>query len=331
MTRTRLAMVAAAAASLCAAGGLSGCASPLAWKPATGSMLPAPTGPAARVTMPSALPSGQPIVPEGMLTGAYETGAPASWAGLTQFATATGVQPRIALYYSSWHESFRGDFAGAAREHGAYAFVQMQPNGVSLAGIAAGGSDSYLRAFAQSVRAFGHPVIISFGHEMNGGWYTWGSGRQSPADFVAAWRHVVDVFREEGATKVTWVWTVNSKNAATAPLAPWWPGSAYVNWVGVDGYYYHSSDTFDTVIGSTLAEIRQFSSAPVLISQVAVGVTANRSAQIASLFAGARSVKAVGLVWYDEAQSNGVYHQDWRLEDDPIALAAFTTAAAKFS
>ena len=67
--------------------------------------------------------------------------------------------------------------------------VQLQPNGVTLASIAAGGSDAYPRAYADDVVAFGHPVILSFGHEMNGTWYSWGDGHGSPATFVAAWPH----------------------------------------------------------------------------------------------------------------------------------------------
>ena len=98
----------------------------------------------------------------------------------------------------------------AARDHGAYVLVQLQPGGVSLASIAAGGSDAYLRSYAGAVVAFGHPVILSFGHEMNGTWYSWGDGHTSPAAFVAAWRHVVRVFRAAGAASVTWLWTVNS-------------------------------------------------------------------------------------------------------------------------
>ena len=54
--------------------------------------------------------------------------------------------------------------------------------------IAAGGYDSYLRSFANSVRDFGHPVVIGFGHEMNAPWYSWGYGSVPPSTFVAAWR-----------------------------------------------------------------------------------------------------------------------------------------------
>ncbi len=59
------------------------------------------------------------------------------------------------------------------------------------------------------MRAYRHPVILSFGHEMNGYWYSWGYRHTSPAMFVAAWRHIVTLFRAAGARNVTWLWTVN--------------------------------------------------------------------------------------------------------------------------
>ena len=60
-----------------------------------------------------------------------------------------------------------------------------------------------------TARRTGRAVIIGFGHEMNGYWYSWGYRHTSPAVFVAAWRHIVTVFRQQGADNVTWLWTVN--------------------------------------------------------------------------------------------------------------------------
>ena len=201
---------------------------------------------------------------------------------------------------------------------------------MTLASIAAGGSDAYLRSYADAVVAFGHPVILSFGHEMNGTWYSWGDGHTSPATFVAAWRHVVRVFRAAGAANVTWLWAVNSIQGASSSLSQWWPGAAWVNWTGIDGYYYRATDTFGSVFGSTIADIRTFSSAPLLIAETAVGTTTDRESQIDALFAGVRAERLAGVVWFDEAQHAGLYHQDWRLEDDPAALAAFTAAVATY-
>jgi len=280
------------------------------------------------------LTSQQPLTPvptpASPLVGVYEPGAPGSWSQIAEFTAATGVKPGIVVYFSSWNEPFSTSFAQTAWDHDAYVLVQLEPKGVTLASIAAGGSDGYLRSYADAVVAFGHPVILSFGHEMNGNWYPWGYGHASPAMFVAAWRHVVRVFRAAGAANATWLWAVNSieGEGAASSLSQWWPGTAWVSWTGVDGYYYQASDTFDSVFGSTIADIRTISSAPLLIAETAVGTTPNRESQIDGLFAGVSAERLAGVVWFDAAQHAGLYHQDWRLEDDPAALAAFTAAVA---
>ena len=289
------------------------------------------TGCASPVTRPSQPPSPAPVsAPAGPLVGVYEPGVPGSWSGLSEFAAVTGVTPHIALYFSGWAERFRLAFAQLAWSHGAYTFVKMQPDNVTLASIAAGVSDRYLRSYALAVKSFPHPVLVSFGHEMNGDWYPWGAGHAQPSEFVAAWRHVVQVFRDEGATNAIWVWTVNSTNVAAGSLRRWWPGGAWVNWVGVDGYYYRPADTFGSVFGQTIAQIRTFSSAPVLIAETAVGGNPARASQIGGLFAGAGAGHIVGVIWFDHGQHAGLYHQDWRLEGDAAAVSAFTVAARQY-
>jgi mannan endo-1,4-beta-mannosidase len=287
------------------------------------------TGCLTPLTAPQPLtPVPAPVSP---LVGVYEPAAPGSWSQIAEFGNATGVTPRIVVYYSSWNDPFSTSFAQAAWSHDAYVLVQLEPNGVSLASIAAGRSDAYLRSYADAVVAFGHPVILSFGHEMNGHWYSWGLGHTAPATFVAAWRHIVRVFRAAGAANVTWLWTVNSIAGASSSLSLWWPGAAWVDWTGIDAYYVRATDTFGELFGSTIADIRTFSSAPLLIAETAVGTTPNRESQIAALFAGVRAERLAGLVWFDKAQHAGLYHQDWRLEDDPAACAAFAAAAHSLS
>ena len=267
-----------------------------------------------------------PATPGGYL-GVYERGTPYTYQPVEGFATATGRQPDIAAYYSGWPGPFSASFAGQAYRYNAVPLVQMQPSGISMAAVAAGRYDAYLASYAAAVRAYGHPVIISFCHEMNGPWYTWGWHHTSPAVWVAAWRHVVGVFRGQGARNVTWLWTVNESGPGIGPSRDWWPGGSYVTWVGIDGYYYGPWDTFGRVFGPAVAAVRKFTGKPILISEVAVGPGAGQAAKIPGLFAGIRAAHLLGLVWFDVAQHDGLYHQDWRLEDDPAGLAAFRNAA----
>lgn len=284
-----------------------------------------------RAAVSAPQPTGKMTVPSRgpLLTGVFADGVPMSWSPVQAFADATGTRPRIALYYSGWGEQFWPTFAQTARAHGAIVLVQLQPSSIPMAAIAGGRYDGYLTSYADTVRQYGHPVVLGFGHEMNGTWYSWGAGHTSPEDFRAAWRHVVTVFRNAGASNVTWLWSISSLNAASSPLKQWWPGADWVDWVGVDGYYYRPSDTFAKVFGSTLSQLRRFTHQPVLISEAAIGPNGRETSQIAELFRGIRNDHLLGLVWFDEAQNNGGYHQDWRLEDNPAALAAYRKAAQK--
>ena len=257
--------------------------------------------------------------------GIYTAGLPESYAGVSAFTAATGVRPGLVMYYSGWLERFQTAFAGEAAKHGAAPLVQIEPTGVSVAAIASGRYDAYLRSYALAVKAFGSQVILSFGHEMNGSWYSWGYQHTSPADFVAAWRHVVTVFRAVGAQNVTWLWTVNIVRCRCHIESPasWWPGSSYVNWVGIDGYYYQPSWKFAALFGSTIKAVRALTLDPILITETAAPA-ASQPAKIADLFAGIRAYGLLGFVWFDHDKS-----EQWRISS-PRAFAAFRRGAESY-
>ena len=255
--------------------------------------------------------------------GVYVAGAPPAYQPVADFAQAAGRQPNLVGYYSGWAQPFATSFAEKLHRHGAIPYVQIDPTLASVAGIARGAYDEYLRSYADSVRNYGHAVVIGFGHEMNARSYSWGYGHVSPQVFTAAWRHIVSLFRGQGAGNVTWLWTLQAEGPGTGPPADWWPGERYVTWVGIDGYYYRPADTFDSVFGRTIRDVRELTSRPVLLSETAVGPRAGQFAKINDLFRGIRQSHALGLVWFDKAQDDGIYHQDWRIEDNPGALASF--------
>jgi len=262
----------------------------------------------------------------GRYLGIYEPGTPGTYRPVQRFMTATRSRPAIDLYYSSWGTPFIATFADDAYQHHATTLIQMEPSGpgVSLSGIADGKDDGYLRAFAIAIRTFRHPVIIGFGPEMNGNWYPWGYTRASPASFVAAWRHVVTVFRAYGADNVTWLWTANEVYNGSGPLTDYWPGSKYVTWVGIDAYFVPTSHKFAKVIGPTLKQIRRITSEPVIISETGIAPQAGKATVLKQLFAGVRSDDLLGFIYFDGNQlEDADYHFEWRLEDSPGAVDAY--------
>lgn len=259
--------------------------------------------------------------------GAFVPGVPESYAPMKSFAAATGAHPNVALYYSSWYEKFRLAFATDAKSNGAVPFIQIDPAHVQFAAIVGGVYDKYLDTIATDIAAYGaktgRGVIIGFGHEMNGYWFPWGNGHVSPALFVAAWRHIVDVFRGQGAYDVTWLWTVNIIDARHRIPSParWWPGSSYVTWVGIDGYYLKPSWGFASLFGPTIKVVRSLTLDPILISETGASSAVGQPSKISDLYRGVRKYGLLGFVWFDAKGT-----QDWRLST-PAAFAAFRRGA----
>ena len=266
-------------------------------------------------------PSQAAAKPRLAYLGVYEPRSPRSYRGVERFSRLIGYRPNIAVYYSSWWEPFQVRFARAAYSDNATPMVQIEPAGVSLAAIAAGQYDDYLRAYARAVRAFGHTVIISFGHEMNADWYSWGYENTSPRIFVAAWRHLHNFFTASGARNVTWLWTVNviGDRRVSSAVKAWWPGSAYVTWIGVDGHYFDPHITFAPLFGATLGRLRRLAHRPILIAEAGIApyVPASR---ITDLFRGAKAHQLIGVIWFD------VRGHNMRVEKSQAAISAFRMA-----
>jgi Glycosyl hydrolase family 26 len=191
--------------------------------------------------------------------GAYVAGVTATnSAPLSAFGVLVGKMPVYGLAFQGWSSPRNGFDAGLFESYrllGSQLVLTWQPGGtegiqqpaVSWRSLAQGASllpgtnetlDTYITKWAQNAKNYGHPVLVRLMHEMNGSWYPWGygvNGNTNPADFVAAWRHVVDIFRSVGATNVQFIWCVAAAASSSAD-ASLFPGDAYVDWLSIDGY-----------------------------------------------------------------------------------------------
>jgi Glycosyl hydrolase family 26 len=103
--------------------------------------------------------------------------------------------------------------------------------------IASGALDrSIIEPEAQRIAAFHHTVFLSFSAEPDGDVPQQGT----PAQFVAAWRHIHDVFARMGVHNVIWVWTTEGYLPHERTIAAMYPGNAYVDWIGYDPYNYYT-------------------------------------------------------------------------------------------
>jgi hypothetical protein len=252
---------------------------------------------------------------------------------LPEFDQAIGRHVNLTGHFVSWGQPLPAAALADASQLGAGALIELEPRTtrhvpVSLASIAGGHQDSYLRSLARQLASARGPLMISFAPEANGNWYSWSGRGPEAAQFVAAWRHVHQVLGVRG-TRLTWVWQLATGFPGSVPLPRLWPGAAYVDVVGLDGYYARPGETFASIFTPNIAAIRRVTSRPVFLSEVAVGPTSRPATSIPDLFAGIRRYHLLGLVWFDEDQHGALYRQDWRLEDDPAALTAFRRAISR--
>ena len=73
---------------------------------------------------------------------------------------------------------------------------------------------------------------------MNSDWYTWGTlnghNGNTPQIYVAAFRHVHNLFDAAGAGNVDFVWTINASWHDDFSVA--FPGAQYVDRLGMNGH-----------------------------------------------------------------------------------------------
>jgi hypothetical protein len=201
-----------------------------------------------------------------------------------------------------------------------------------LSHIARGDWDSYVLSWAEGIKSLGYPVAIRFAHEMNGNWYPWceAVNGNRPGDYVAAWRHVHDVFRAVGATNVAWVWSPNVEwPGSITALSAFYPGDNYVDWLGLSGYYgggfYKAYRSFDGIFNGTIKRLRTFSERPLVITETGATDRSGRKAEwINEAFQMlARHKEIIGLIWFEVNKES-----DWRVVSSQAAAAAFAQAVA---
>jgi hypothetical protein len=269
--------------------------------------------------------------------GAYIPGATWHPRMIDRYGRQVGRRPVIVSSYKPWTGSpFVRRELRNVWGRGSVPMITWEPWSWSgrrrfpLRAIAAGRYDGYVRRAARAAAGWGRPLLLRFAHEMNGNWYPWGRGYGSSAAlYKRAWRHLVRIFRGAGASNVTWVWTPNVDNHGKYPFRGFYPGDAWVDWVGLDGFNWGKEGewtSFRQVFGHSYGVLTQISRRPVLIAETGSTqrggskprwVSRALRREIPSL----RRVRAI--VWFDE-RFNGI---DTRVDSSRAALRAFRAAA----
>jgi hypothetical protein len=303
-------------------------------------------------------PSREEVLnPDTTYFGVFAPEAPFHFAEVDGMAADIEHMPDSVTWFAGWDQDFRPEAADNAWKRGMFPIVswesrpQVTPMGpesdnavnseYQLADIVAGTYDEYIRSYAEDVAAYRLPVGLRFDHEMNGIWYPWAEqvNGNRPGEFVAAWRHVHDIFDEEGATNAIWIWAPNVVEFPQAqPLPELYPGDEYVDFAGLTGYYRKpvpgKAATFQNTYGRSLDAVR--AAAPgkkILLTEVGATETGgNKVAWVTSFFEQLPNhPDVVGFTWFQRqvtaipiGESQPVTN-DWRITSSPEATLAFRT------
>ena len=230
------------------------------------------------------------------------------------------------------------------------------PDRFGLKAILAGTWNRYIDDWADAAREFGHPMIVSFGDEMNGDWFPWSGvyyggnkpvpGRpnewEGPALFRRAYRYVVERVRARGARNIQWMFQTNN---FSFPMDTWnfapayYPGSDYVDWLGFSVYGQQFTDEpwadFWPLVDWPYREISRLDpKKPIMITEWATGEfphSGDKAKWIREAFEVMKTklprVKAE-VYWHERWQNEDQSYSNLHINSSPEALAAYRKAVA---
>ena len=223
---------------------------------------------------------------------------------ILDFETLAEKQITWAYFSNNWYNNiqFPADAVQTIHQSGRIPFIRMMarteleegvadPN-YSLQNIINGQFDSDLLQWFTKAAQTGFPLLVEFGTEVNGNWFPWngtynggatttGYGDPNKADgperFVDAYRHIIDLSRQAGATNITWFFHLDAEGQ---PYEAWndfenyYPGDDYIDWLGVSVYGALSQkddyETFADKLNYVYPRIIQMSGKPVAVLEMGV-------------------------------------------------------------
>lgn len=281
----------------------------------------------------------------------YDNSSPVK--GAKYFGGLVGKKkPNVIKGFANWGADFDQAWAKNIWKAGAIPQWELEAwpmdwNGqINLKKIASGKADAYIKKLARDIKAAKVPVALSFAHEFNGDWYPWGycsrpkhkpvanacAYKSTPSDFKRAWKRMHNIFTKAGATNTIWMWSPNETGPrAEVGLKHFYPGNAYVDWIGLIGYYRSTSSTYAKVFSPSVKQLRKFTKKPILIGEVSTRPGKNRPRQIRDFLKNvAADPGVIGFIWFNKDQrSKEGPNGDYRVEKSKAGVTAFKTGLKK--
>lgn len=267
-----------------------------------------------------------------LLFGAWTAGGP--WEGTEstydRLERVIDYRLDIVHWYMSFSTGWSASLVESASQGGRLAMITWEAYGPSLQEIASGDHDARLREWAAGASAYGRPLYLRPFQEMNAYFFPWG---MDPDTFIAAWRHIVDTFRDVGADNVRWVWSPNATDDPPGPdnrMELYYPGEAYVDVLALDGYNWGTCrswsrwQSLDEVMGDAYDRVTALGPQPVWFAEFgSTEVGGDKGQWIRDALATDAFPRLQAMVYFDEDKDAGC---DWRVQSSPASLQGFVEA-----
>jgi hypothetical protein len=304
-------------------------------------VVPPRSGPAGTQTGPTG--SGGPAYPDtadggpvrapafGALFGAWvrpaSTSQPERIAAVTRFQQLLGRRLDIVNTYRRFTDPLITESDRHFLADGSTLMISWA--GAGSQAVLAGRYDWLLRDRARQIAALGRPILLRYRWEMDrpnlAG--TTGTG----LEFILAWRHLRDVFVRERATNVAWVWCPTADGFAHGYAPGFYPGDDQVDWICVDGYAGARLDSMSGLLDPFLHWAQRHAK-PLMIGEFGVARAYSGLARAQWLTGAATLIKSTAQIkavsYFESNPDNRPANQQFRLGDDPIALAALRALAS---
>jgi len=231
--------------------------------------------------------------------------------------------------------SFVRSYADDVYKNDAILLLTWEPWEYDTVKIMNGSVDSYIKGMAQDMKSYGKEIWLRPLHEANGDWYPWAIGYKgginTNSTYIAAFRHIVDIFRSEGASNVKMIFNINCSNVGpNTSFTGHYPGDEYVDYNSIDGYNWGTTQSwgsvwqsFDQIFSSAYNSIKNYNKQIFIAEWASTEIGGNKAQWITDSFNTIKSSydKIFAEVWFSHNKET-----DWRIESSEAALTAYKNA-----
>ena len=288
---------------------------------------------------------------ERVQIGAFVDGMQDDPARLAAWEAEVGGRAEIASYYYGYGDVFPARTERVFSDGGTRKVLLSWDMGPTrFAEWTAGDHNAYLDQIAAAARAYPYDAYVRPWPEMNGDWQTFQPTADGSrvhggtyAEFRQAWRYVVTYLRNRGADNLRWVFNPTADTyAETTPVSRIWPGAAYVDVLGLDGFNWGRDagwgrwKSFPQIFGEQYAELTALHPrAPVWICEVSskepltddgapVDTDRDKGAWVRTMFDHLGMPRLRAIVWFDADKE-----RDWRATSSRASIRQWRRAMAE--